>query len=245
MHRDIVCILRIVFDSLPKFIRNSKLFFRIIIIFFKLPSSLFNFRTDYKKGKIKNLSNLYSSKSKESLKRVSPTTDINSLHLNLIKDYFKNFKPNNYADIGCGTGFLINHLIPLNIANKFFGIDYEKPLLRENHKIEIIKGDIKKTLLKSDENSHDFVTCTHVIEHLEEAKIVIKNLRRITSKVLIIICPLEKPYKWGLNYHINFFSNKKTFLNFIHKEFYEKKIPLPSYDVHIRLGDIMYVEYIQ
>ena len=245
MHRNIVCILRIVLDSFPDFIRNSKLLFIIIKTFLKLPSSLYNFRADYKKGKIKNLAYLYSSKSKESLKRVSPTTDINSFHLNLIDEYFKNYKPNNYADIGCGTGFLINHLISLNISKNIFGIDFEKPLLEENNKIKIIKGNIKENLLTLNEDLYDFVTCTHVIEHLQEPNIVIQNLRRITSKVLIIICPLEKPYKWGLNYHINFFFNKKTFLNFVQKEFYEKKIPIPYYDIHIRLGDIMYVEYIQ
>ena len=244
MERDIVCILRLILDSFPNFIRNSKFLFLIINKFFRFPNSLFYFRSDYKKGKIKNLSFLYSETSKKVLKRISPKTDINSFHLKLIKHYFNKFKPNNYADIGCGSGFLINYLMNLNIANKILGIDFKKPKLDKNLKVKILKGDIKNTLIELDENSYDFVTCTHVIEHLEEARIVIQNLRRITSKIFIIICPMEKPHKWGFNYHINFFPNKKDFLDFVHADFIKKyNKALPNYHVHNRLGDIMYVEY--
>ena len=37
-------------------------------------------------------------------------------------------------------------------------------------------------------------------------------MRRITKNNLILICPLEKRYKWGMNYHVQFFNNSKNLL---------------------------------
>ena len=41
-------------------------------------------------------------------------------------------------------------------------------------------------------------------EHIENPDFLIREMR-ISSETLILVCPLEKPYKWGFNYH-NFFS---------------------------------------
>ena len=81
MKRDSICRLRIFFDNLPRFIRESRFLFLIAKNIFKLPNELFTFREDFRKGKIKDLSILYSEESDLRLERASKNTDINSYHL--------------------------------------------------------------------------------------------------------------------------------------------------------------------
>ena len=61
LKRDCVCIARLLIDSIPHRIRNSRLLFEIARLLFGLPSSLFYFREYYENAKIKDLSLYYSS----------------------------------------------------------------------------------------------------------------------------------------------------------------------------------------
>ncbi|WP_152556142.1 MULTISPECIES: class I SAM-dependent methyltransferase [Prochlorococcus] len=242
MKRDFICLLRIFIDSLPEFIRNSEILFRISMFIFKVPASLFTFRKKYKSGIIKDLSEYYSANESFSLKRISKDTDINSLHLRIIKRYFKKYLPNSLLDAGCGSCYLLDNFRILKPSAKLVGIDYDTPI-STNNKFKLIEGDILNTLKGFLENSFEFVVCTHVIEHLNYPDEVVLELRRVCSKILIIICPIEKELKWGMNYHINFYSNKKYFLNFIlDTKLKNKKIN--NYKIYQRLGDLMYVENI-
>ena len=77
MNRNIVCLLRLLVDSLPKKIRDSKLLFLIARVIFKMPKSLYNFRDDYKKGRIKKLEKYYQIGSGFDMPHVSSGTDTN------------------------------------------------------------------------------------------------------------------------------------------------------------------------
>ena len=242
LKRDIICLTRIIIDSLPKFIRNSRVLFKIARLVFSIPEDLYTFRRQYESGEIKDLTIFYSPDKNQSIKRISKKTDINSFHLRLIKRYFKSISPKSLLDVGCGTGFLLNKLNVLNPSTQLMGIDYNRPLIKDE-KLLIIEGDIYKTLQRFLDNSFEFVICTHVIEHLIDPKRVINELRRVCSKILIIICPMEKKFVWGLNYHINFYSNKEVFINFLNETKYENSKG-KYYKIFSRLGDIMYVEHI-
>ena len=242
LKRDIICLTRILIDSLPKFIRNSRLLFKIARLIFSIPEDLYNFRGKYESGEIIDLSRFYSPDNNQSIKRISKKTDINSFHLRLIKRYFKSISPKSLLDAGCGTGFLLNKLNVLNPSTQLVGIDYNRALIKDE-KLLIIEGDIYKTLQRFLDNSFEFVICTHVIEHLIYPEKVIFELRRVCSKILIVICPMEKKFIWGMNYHINFYSNKEIFLNFLNETKY-KNSKGNYYKIFCRLGDIMYVEHI-
>jgi len=242
MKRDIVCLLRITIDSLPEKIRNSKFLFSIARLFFKVPTNLFDFRKQYKLGKINDLSKYYLTKGKNYLKKVSKETDINSFHLKIIKKKINILSPDSLLDVGCGEGFLLNQIIIRDSEIKLLGIDYQVPKLK-NEKIEFIEGDILDSLKNISENSFEFVICTHVIEHLKDSYEVLKELRRVCSKVLIIICPLEKEYRWGLNYHINFYPDIKSFLAFLHHKFNIREKLSLRYEFHVCFGDAMYIQY--
>ena len=243
MKRDIICLIRLFIDSLPKSLRNSKLLFRIAQIIFRIPSSLFQFREEYESNKYKNLSKFYLSNSKYSLKRISKKSDINSFHIRLIKKVFKLKSPLSLLDVGCGTGYLIDQLNLIYPLKKTLGIDFQVKR-NNNENIKFKEGDILKSLRKLPNSSFEFVTCTHVLEHLPYPKETLLELRRICNKTLIIICPIEKKFKWCLNYHINFYINKETFLNFCLGKDYKKNNKLTNFSYYYRLGDMMYVEFL-
>ena len=244
LKRDIVCLIRILIDSLPEFIRNSKFLFYLAQIIFGVPSTLFHFRKKYNDGKFKDLSVLYNSRSNYSLKRISKDTDINSFHLRKIKKLFKKHKPNSILDAGCGSGYLINELNKIESNVDFVGIDYQVPFFKSEN-LKFLGGDILKSLKGLLDNSFQFVICTHVLEHLNAPEDVVRELKRVCSGILIIICPIEKKFNWGLNYHINFYSKNKFFIHFLKDIKSKNNQFLPNYQSFFILGDSMYVEYIK
>ena len=193
---------------MTKFFRESKFLFLLAKIIFNLPSSLFTFRADYKKGKFKDLSSLYNPNSSLCIERASKDTDINSLHIEYIIHYVERLKSLNLLDVGCGTGYLLELLDKKLIGTNLRGIDFsckENSINSFNNVIDLIAGDINNQLKSLPDNSFDIVICTHVLEHLSNPEEIVEEIRRISKKLLILICPLEKPYSWGLNYHVQFF----------------------------------------
>tara|TARA_B100000131_G_scaffold314567_1_gene351615 strand:- start:1057 stop:1800 length:744 start_codon:yes stop_codon:yes gene_type:complete len=243
LKRDVVCLLRILIDSLPKEIRNSKFLFNFAKFLFGLPQELFSFRDRYEENKIDDLSKYYSKDSLFSLKRISKETDINSFHLRILSKYFKCKMPKSLLDAGCGSAYLLQHFRKLNSSTTLLGIDYQTLPLK-SEQIEFIEGDILKTLQGFLVNSFDFVVCTHVIEHLDNPREVIMELRRVCSETLIIICPLEKKFKWGMNYHVNFYSSQNQFINFYKGTVKESENYKLKYETFLRLGDLMFIEHI-
>ncbi len=244
MPRDIICYLRLIVDSLPISLRNSRLLFNLSKNLFKIPDELYNFREKYRSGLIKDLSIFYLKDTKNSLERVSKKTDINSYHLSLIKNLLKNSKSVKVLDIGCGTGYLINHINEYFSSSKLVGIDFNAPSEEStkcnsrNNQIQFIAGDIETSLLNFSDNHFEIVLCTHVLEHLINPEDILFQLRRVVKDKLIIICPLEKEFKWGMNYHVNFFPTKKHFLKFLQSNFND----FFKFKTFQRLGDLMYYE---
>ena len=238
MRRDLICILRLSVDSLPSIVRNSKFFFNFAKSIFKLPDELFTFRAMYKRGKVNDLSIYYTDQDK-SLERTSPTTDINSFHLKIIEKIVLASAPSSLADVGFGTGYLLQLLYKKHSNCKYLGLDFNKPNnFVKSNSINFFSGDLLSNLKKIPNNSYDIVICAHVIEHVSKPVDLVKELRRITKSTMILICPLEKEYKWGLNYHVNFFPNSKYFISFV-REYAPIDSKYKSYKI---LGDQMYVE---
>ena len=244
MPRDLICILRLFVDSLPISIRNSRFLFNLSKILFKIPEELYYFRENYKNGLIDDLSIYYLKDTKNSLDRVSKRTDINSFHLSLIRNVLKDSQSVNVLDVGCGTGFLLNHIDKNFFSSKLVGIDFNAPSYKSlkcnsrSNQIQFIRGDIKSSLLNFPDNYFSVVLCTHVLEHLSNPEEILFELRRVVKDKLIIICPLEKEYKWGMNYHVNFFSTQKQFVKFLQSNFND----FYRFKIFQRLGDAMYFE---
>ena len=244
MNRDLICCARLCLDSLPSVIRNSRFLFEIVSFFFRLPNSLYEFRSIYKSRQIVDLSIFYDPRNSFSLPRVSSLTDINSRHLSLIYREYKRNDFNSVLDVGCGTGFLLNALSNIKYSNKdvrYCGIDYVLDSFQKFHSdIHYIEGDLLSVLRDMPDSCFQLVTCCHVLEHLISPHETLVELRRVCSGSLIIVCPLEKEFCWGLNYHVNFFPKLDDFVNFIDSINSKRSF---SFEYHHSLGDIMYVQH--
>ena len=143
-----------------------------------MPSELFTFRDNYKKGRIQDLSILYNLESNFYIEHTSNDTDINSLHLELIKNYTDAHKPHNFQDVGCGTGFLLELLDKKLIRCKLGGIDFScrgYSVVSFSNKVNFIDDDINNQLQTISNNSFDVVICAHVFEHLSNPKMYLKK----------------------------------------------------------------------
>jgi 2-polyprenyl-3-methyl-5-hydroxy-6-metoxy-1,4-benzoquinol methylase len=96
-------------------------------------------------------------------------------------------------DAGCGEGFTMNKLIENRIGNKVEGIEYAKEAISIGKKIfpnlTIKQASIYNLPYK--DNFFDLVTCTEVLEHLENPEKAIKEMLRVTKKYLILSVPNE------------------------------------------------------
>ena len=212
MNRDIVCRIRLLIDSLPKFVRNSKILFEACRLTLGVPKTFYKFRKLYDRGQV-TLSELYTPGTEYFSPRISPTTDINSKHLSFIENLSQSLQPSSILDVGCGSGFLLEKLEKqLAEGCQYVGVDYSPP--NETEKIKYLKGAFRPILQSMPDSAYELVTCTHTLEHVEDPSEIIPELIRVSAH-LVLIVPLEKKYKWGLNYHINFYPTRGSFLKLI------------------------------
>jgi len=246
VNRNIVCIGRLALDSFPTPIRNSKLLFHAVrCVFPWLPLSLLDFRSKAYLYNKEDFALLYTPGSIMYLPSVSSLTDINYFHLRLINKVVNRCAPASILDVGCGTGFLLNYIASDLTETAFsVGIDLASlpmsfpafPNLNSSS-FCFMRGDLYNELIKIPDKSFDCVICAHVIEHVFEPLSLLAELRRVCRNKLIILIPLEKCFRWGINLHVSFFPNASSFLQFVGADY-----NLVCYSSFIRLGDLMYVE---
>lgn len=108
-------------------------------------------------------------------------------------DTIKQFKPESILDVGAGEGFVLEKLRQNKIGKKLEGIEYMDEAIalgkKTNPQVKIKKGDIYKLPYK--DNSFDLIICTEVLEHLEDPKIALAELKRVTKKHVILSVPNE------------------------------------------------------
>ena len=115
----------------------------------------------------------------------------NFFHVLLLE--IKRLKPESILDVGAGEGFVLEKLRQQKIGKKLEGIEYMDEAItlgkKVNPKVTIKKGDIYKLPYKA--NSFEVIICTEVLEHLEEPNKALIELKRVTSKYIILSVPNE------------------------------------------------------
>lgn len=117
-------------------------------------------------------------------------------------------------DAGCGQGILYDY-IP-EIRSNYTGLDSSSNMLtffkKRYPNVYLIEGDIRS--MKYLDNSFEMVICLNTLMYFDEdLKIALKELFRITEKILIISVPITK----GKTVIIN-----NDYVQFNKKEFEEK-----------------------
>ncbi len=116
---------------------------------------------------------------------------VNRYHKTL-KEILLSIDPHKILDIGCGEGFITNQL-RLITSKEVIGMEIGKEVLLKAIKaypnISFIQGSTYK--IPFDDNSFELITALELLEHLEESKTAIRDMKRVCSKWLILSIPLE------------------------------------------------------
>jgi ubiquinone/menaquinone biosynthesis C-methylase UbiE len=173
----------------------------------------------------------------ERMPRIQDETDNSQACLNAIAGRVSSGKA---VDVGCGTGYLLNFLRQQSRLNdvELFGVDFiiEPDTERRHPSIRFVAAPVEA--LPFADRHFDTVICTHVLEHVLDIRSAIAELRRICSRRLVIVVPLEREYRFTFNAHIHFFPYPHSFLRHIQ--------PVPRTYETLEIGrDLLYVEEVQ
>jgi SAM-dependent methyltransferase len=118
-------------------------------------------------------------------------------------------------DVGCGTGFLLDHLKRARPDLALTGVDFiiEEGTRSRHPDIRFEQANIEK--LPFADRSFDTVICTHVLEHILEFRQALTELRRVARRRLIIVVPQEREYRFTFNPHLHFFPYPHSFLRYV------------------------------
>lgn len=96
-------------------------------------------------------------------------------------------------DVGCGEGITLKRLEEEKIGQDHEGIDYSKDAIEIGKKIhptlKIKIGNVYD--LDYRDNAFDMTICTEVLEHLENPKKAVQEIKRVSSKYLVFSVPNE------------------------------------------------------
>lgn len=110
--------------------------------------------------------------------------------LNKVVEIFKQkFKPQSVGknlDIGSGTGALVSLIKTYSPGFQPSCIDYTDELLQDKTlKVDVVDLNLEK--LPYQDGTFDFVSCTEVIEHLENYRLIIREIYRVTKNSGIVV----------------------------------------------------------
>jgi len=104
-------------------------------------------------------------------------------------------------DVGCGEGVTLDKIYRKGIGRHLEGIDFFKTAIDIGKKhfphITLKQADVYKLPYK--DNSFDVVLCNEVLEHLERPHDAIDEMKRVSSKYLLLSVPNE-PFFMGANF---------------------------------------------
>lgn len=156
----------------------------------------------------------------------------------------KPLSPKTVLDAACGEGFTMDKLVKFGIGKQIEGLEYSKEAISLGRKLfpnlTFKEGNIYD--MPYEDDSFDLVTCTEVLEHINEPAKVFKEVLRVSKKYVIISVPNEPFFMLG-NFlrgkdllhlgnnpgHINHWTII-SFLNFLKKnglKIITVKLPLP------------------
>ena len=178
---------------LPPIIRNSFIFSKI----FKSKK----FKSDIITKNQKIIKDYYTSFSSTRMRYRK--TDLSKKSLTMIKDVCIAGNHKKICDLGGGNLFLKSYLkLSLGIDIDVLDFNYSD---KNNESVEL---NLEENLDFIEDNYYDLCISTHTIEHLLNSKQFLNEMRRISSKEILLVFPKQFPYEHTPDLHINFFPYK-------------------------------------
>lgn len=123
-------------------------------------------------------------------------------------------KEKKVLDAACGGGYILEELSKVMCNTELHGIDIVCNV-KDNLAIHWHKGELEK--LPFDDKSFDVVICTHALEHIGNYKSAVEELRRVCRRLLIVVLPRQREYRYTFDLHVNFFYYFFDVLRFMGK----------------------------
>lgn len=163
--------------------------------------------------------------------RLMRRTDLNRACISAIE---RDSGGESIADIGCGTGYVIERIARLYPSAQCVGVDIAPPDLPQRPPNLSFRDGWLGRLPFSD-GAFDTVICAHTLEHVPDFDAALADLRRIARRRLIIVVPREREYRYAFNLHLHFFPYLDSFLRRI-------AAPAGRHSGELLGGDIYYRE---
>lgn len=117
-------------------------------------------------------------------------------------------------DVGCGEGSIINRLAELKFASNYTGLDLSRPAIHAARQRSIPGASFDSfdgSRIEHSDKSFDLAVLSHVVEHLEHPRALIREAHRV-ARWLVIEVPCEHTWRMPRDYvatptgHINFYT---------------------------------------
>ena len=112
-------------------------------------------------------------------------------------------------DVGCGGGYLLGELSARFPGKRLIGIDVIERPSSLPVTVEFVRADVLDLDLAPE--SCDIVTCCHVLEHILDYRTILKKMVAAARHKVILVVPLQRPYFYTLDEHVNFFLFPEQF----------------------------------
>ena len=122
--------------------------------------------------------------------------------------FFDLINVNDVLDVGCGEGYVTNHIKKSRNEIHIEGVDYSPEVIKKartfNPRMKFTEGSIYD--LRYDDNTFDLSVASEVLEHLEEPDKAIAELKRVSKKYCIITVPNEPFFRIANVFRLKYLS---------------------------------------
>jgi SAM-dependent methyltransferase len=108
------------------------------------------------------------------------------------KSLYLHAQPEAVLEVGCGEGYMLEYmqqLRPVPFVGMDIGMDVLQQAVKRSPQAQISLADAHRLPYATDD--FDLVVCCEVLEHVATPEVVVKELRRVTSKYIIASVPRE------------------------------------------------------
>lgn len=108
-------------------------------------------------------------------------------------------QPTSILELGCGEGYLLNQINKRLPDVPLLGLDTYQPSLDEGqrlfHHLNMQLGDIYR--ITQPDNSWDLMIGSEVLEHLDDPRAALQELRRVAKRYVLLSVPHEPWFRLG------------------------------------------------
>ena len=95
-------------------------------------------------------------------------------------------------EVGCGTGAVLAEVARLGVGTEHVGVDVADP----HAHLDVVAAELQIAeydgqVLPFSDNSFDFVFASHVVEHVEEPRALLRELKRVARDYVYLEVPCE------------------------------------------------------